>query len=417
MIGRIHFASYLCRPRMDSLTQIILGAATGEVVLGKKIGNRAMLWGAVGGTLPDMDVLGKFFLSNIDNLAFHRGISHSILFSVIAAVLLGWIVHKLYRSPHHKWVAIISKSLASILVCFAASYVFKIFMPGNYIPTIIFSILMVFVLIWTSKKKYFEGKWEMPDATLRNWQWLFFWSLFTHPILDCFTMYGTQLFAPFSNMRVAWSTISVVDPGYTAPFLICLVVAAFYNRKNNARQYWNYAGIALSSAYLLFTVYNKQRMNTAFEKALVKEEIPYIRYQAGPGILQNILWNCTVETDEHFYLGQRSFFDEVPIKFNRIDKNHDQLEGINTDRTVKVLRWFSNEYFNIIKLEDGYQFNDLRFGTFRGEATSKDDYIFRFNLKDNGSGEYQMEESAGPPKGGAGSLFKELMGRVKGLKK
>jgi len=58
---------------MDSLTQIVLGAAVGEVVLGKKIGNRAMLLGAIGGTIPDMDVMGQFFLSEIDNLAFHRG--------------------------------------------------------------------------------------------------------------------------------------------------------------------------------------------------------------------------------------------------------------------------------------------------------------------------------------------------------
>jgi inner membrane protein len=46
---------------MDSLTQIVLGAAVGEVVLGKKIGNRAMVWGAVGGTIPDLDVLGGLF--------------------------------------------------------------------------------------------------------------------------------------------------------------------------------------------------------------------------------------------------------------------------------------------------------------------------------------------------------------------
>ena len=41
---------------MDSLTQIVLGAAVGEAVLGKKVGNRAMLWGAVAGTIPDLDV-------------------------------------------------------------------------------------------------------------------------------------------------------------------------------------------------------------------------------------------------------------------------------------------------------------------------------------------------------------------------
>ena len=41
---------------MDSVTQITLGAAVGEAVLGRKIGGRAMLWGAIAGTLPDLDV-------------------------------------------------------------------------------------------------------------------------------------------------------------------------------------------------------------------------------------------------------------------------------------------------------------------------------------------------------------------------
>ena len=48
---------------MDSLTQITLGAAVGEIVLGRKIGNRALFWGAVGGTIPDLDVFAAFFVS------------------------------------------------------------------------------------------------------------------------------------------------------------------------------------------------------------------------------------------------------------------------------------------------------------------------------------------------------------------
>ncbi len=403
---------------MDSLTQIILGAATGELVLGKKIGNRAMLWGAVGGTIPNLDVMGKFFLSNIDNLAFHRGISHSIFFAIVGSFAIGWIVQQIYKSAYHKWIAVVAKTLATVLVGFAAHFVFNIFFPGNYIPIVLIAALLGGLLYFSSKRKYFSNTWEAPNASLRNWQWLFFWSIFTHPILDCFTMYGTQLFAPFSNYRVAWSTVSVVDFGYTLPFLICLIIAAFYHREAKGRRYWNYAGVILSSAYLLMTVVNKERANQVFEEAIVEQNIPAKRYITGPTILNNILWSATVETDEHFFLGQYSFFDEVPVTFNRIDKNHEVLKGLNTDPTVATLRWFSKDYFNIIETDSTYQFNDLRFGTFRGEGTSKDDYIFKFLLKDKGNGTYAMEEAkGGPPKGGAGSLLKELIERIKGLKK
>jgi len=42
---------------MDSLTQAALGAAVGEAVLGKKIGNKAAVVGAIIATIPDLDVL------------------------------------------------------------------------------------------------------------------------------------------------------------------------------------------------------------------------------------------------------------------------------------------------------------------------------------------------------------------------
>ena len=76
---------------MDSLSQITLGAAVGEYFLGKKIGNRAMVWGAVIGTVPDLDVLGNYFMTDLNGLLFHRGISHSV-FCFFGAIALGWLV-------------------------------------------------------------------------------------------------------------------------------------------------------------------------------------------------------------------------------------------------------------------------------------------------------------------------------------
>ena len=79
---------------MDSLTQIVLGAAVGEAVLGKKIGNKAMLWGAIAGTIPDLDVFIKLFTDPITSTELHRGISHSLFFSIVMAPVLAWLVSK-----------------------------------------------------------------------------------------------------------------------------------------------------------------------------------------------------------------------------------------------------------------------------------------------------------------------------------
>ena len=192
---------------MDSLTQIILGAACGEIVLGKKIGNKALLFGAIGGTIPDLDVfIGKLLYNNeIQAMAFHRGFMHSILFAVLGAFLFGWITYKLYNTGTRK-----------------------------------------------------------ETTTQKNWTWLFFLSIFTHPILDCFTPYGTQLFTPFSDYRVAFNNISVVDPLYTVPFLVSLIVLMFFNRESTRRTWWLKAGIYMSSAYMVFTIINKIYIDSSF---------------------------------------------------------------------------------------------------------------------------------------------------------
>lgn len=402
---------------MDSLTQIVLGAAAGEAVLGKKIGNRAMFWGAVGGTIPDLDVLGKFFLSNIDNLAFHRGISHSIIFSLFGAIVFGWLVSYIYKSYYHKWIAIFSKAMAALLIGFTMDYVFKRIFPGNYFPTIMLGIGIAVVLYFNIKKRYFSETWVAPEASVRDWQWLFFWSLFTHPVLDCFTMYGTQLFAPFANTRVAWSTISVVDPLYTVPFIICLLVASRRAKESNKRRFWNYLGIGLSSAYLLFTVFNKQRVNQVFADALASQNIEVERFVTNPTIFNNIVWGGAAETKDSFYLGQYSLFDEVPLTFTKVAKNHDLLKNLDTDPTIKTLRWFSDNYFTVNQVGKQYQVNDLRFGTFSGEGSSPDDFVFKFMLTDKGEEGYYMEEAkGGPPEGKEDAILTNIWTRMKGKK-
>lgn len=90
---------------MDSLTQIVLGAAVGEAVLGRKIGNKAMFYGAIAGTIPDLDVFASHFTDTVSALAIHRGFTHSILFSVLFGVLFGWLVSRYERYKDIKgWV-------------------------------------------------------------------------------------------------------------------------------------------------------------------------------------------------------------------------------------------------------------------------------------------------------------------------
>ena len=51
-----------------------------------------------------------------------------------------------------------------------------------------------------------------------------------HGLLDSCTSYGTQLFWPFSDARVAWDTMSIVDPLFTIPLLVFVITARTRHR-------------------------------------------------------------------------------------------------------------------------------------------------------------------------------------------
>lgn len=87
---------------MDSLTQIVLGASVAEVALGRKIGNKAMLYGAIAGTIPDLDVLASNFTDQVNALEIHRGFTHSIVFSVVFGAIFGWIVSRYEKHKNFK---------------------------------------------------------------------------------------------------------------------------------------------------------------------------------------------------------------------------------------------------------------------------------------------------------------------------
>jgi inner membrane protein len=73
---------------MDSITHIVVGATTAYLIGGKKYGKRAMIWGAIGGSLPDIDVVSGLWLDPDTSLMAHRGITHSILFLLCISPIL-----------------------------------------------------------------------------------------------------------------------------------------------------------------------------------------------------------------------------------------------------------------------------------------------------------------------------------------
>lgn len=120
---------------MDSLTQIALGIAVAEVTAGKKLGNRTFLYGAVLGTLPDLDIfIGKLF-NPIDGLLIHRGFSHSLLFFILLTYPLGKIICTLEKQKISintaMWMVFLCLTTHSLLDMFTA-WGTQFFWPLDY---------------------------------------------------------------------------------------------------------------------------------------------------------------------------------------------------------------------------------------------------------------------------------------------
>jgi len=400
---------------MDSLTQMVLGAAVGEAVLGKKLGNRAMVWGGIAGTIPDLDVIANSFLSPIDALAFHRGITHSFVFVILTALLLGRIVPMQYGWKHHKTLAIASWSLlvAGIGLGIAA-------LAGFNWQGIAAGLMVATLLAGIIRKRYNSDFYVAdPAVSVREWTVFFWWTLVTHPLLDCFTTYGTQMLLPFSDYRISFNNIAVADPFYTLPFLTFLIAAAFKVSDSRLRSRLNWIGIGISSAYMLLTITNKQIVNYKMEQSLNQMGESYKRYMTTPTILNNILWAGIAETDTSFIYGQYSFFDRSnTFTLSEISKNHDVVgKSLDSDYTLKTLNWFSNGYFRMVKdSESQFRFFDLRFGGIRFKSDNEDQFVFSFTLLKNAEGQFIMQKPPTRPRNGdAGEMFSALINRIKGI--
>jgi len=82
---------------MDSVTHIVLGACVGEVLMDKKAGKKALLWGALAQSIPDIDFINGAWMPLTKELMAHRGITHSFLFALLASFFLALVAKQWHK--------------------------------------------------------------------------------------------------------------------------------------------------------------------------------------------------------------------------------------------------------------------------------------------------------------------------------
>lgn len=341
---------------MDSVTQAVLGASVGEAVLGKKVGNKAPLWGAIAGTIPDLDVLLNFFVDDLEGLLLHRTFTHSVFVLTLLAPLLGWMAIKLYKNSQ--------------------------------------------------------------NTGFKDWTLLFFWAMVTHPLLDAFTNYGTMLFFPFSQYRIEWNTIFIIDPLYTLPLLIGSITVLFLKRDTLLRKRVIVWALALSSGYLMLTCINKYYVGQVIQSNIQQQNLPATDYMSAPAPFTNILWSIIVKTNEGFHVGYYSLFDNNDsIQFKFIPQNEDLLSPYlqlseTARHKINRLQTFTKGFFALQSYETSLLFNDLRFGISTGWFDLSKDYIFSFIIQRQGESVEitQKPRAINPTKKDLSRLWQRLKG-------
>lgn len=293
---------------MDSLTQIALGSAVTVAVMGRRTAVwKAALWGAVAGTLPDLDAFYDHG-NDVLNMVRHRAESHSLFLLTLGAPVLAWLVSRLHGEA----------------------------------------------------------------ALFRRW-WLALWlALFTHPLLDFMTVYGTQLLQPFTEYPFGLGSIFIIDPLYTVP-LIVGVVAALVSRSRRGR-HWNALGLGLSTLYLAWGVGAQAQVERVARASLQAEGVATQRLLVTPAPFNTVLWRLVATTPTQYLEGYYSLRDEEPrVRWTTHERGAELIERHGDNPWAARIAAFSHGFYRMSHSDGRLFVTDLRMGL-------EGAYTFHFDL-------------------------------------
>ena len=316
---------------MDTPTQIVLGAAVGQAVAGHRLGHRAVIFGALGGLLPDLDMIPALIFGAPGEFLLHRGPTHSLLVGLALGPIVGTLVWKAYRrrGPPGQQESLPATAEAD--------------RPTSALPL--------------------PGDSRM----LRTWIILFLATILTHPLLDLFTTYGTQLFWPISCHRFALNGVGIVDPAYTLALTVGLILG-WRIRPARGRAV-AIGAVAITTAYVLLG----WGLNRAAEREAVRQlqasgAVPTsIRVRAYPTVGQLFLRRLVARGPETVRVGVYSFLAPRSIVWQVFTPDrHPLVDRVLATRLGRLFRWFAMDQLapRVIQTRDGFtvEIDDIRYG-------------------------------------------------------
>jgi len=255
-----------------------------------------MLIGAGLGTLPDLDVFIDFG-GAVENYTYHRGFSHSLFVLAPFSALL-WLVLR------HSWAPV-------------------------------------------------------RDEPLR-WFAALSLALLTHPLIDAHTAYGTQLFWPLTVPPTSWATLFIIDPLYTMPLLVGVLVAAFNNKVGGTALR---VGLVVSTMYVGWSWVAQANVSRNVQDALAALQLQDAPVFLTPTPFNTLLWRAVVMTDDGYLEGFDSLvIDEGTMQFTAHASEKNAIDDAGDIWAVNRLRWFSQGFVKAHIDNGRLVISDLRMG-------------------------------------------------------
>ncbi len=282
---------------MDSLSQLALGSAVGVAVMGR----RTAVWKAAlwGGLCGTLPDLDALldFGDAVRNMTYHRAESHALFWLTLASAPLAWLVSRVHAQA----------------------------------------------------------------ALFKRW-WLAIWLvLVTHPLLDAFTVYGTQLLLPFSDYPFGIGSMFIIDPLYTAPLLAGLLVALLARQYRGLR--WNTIGLLMSMLYLGGSVAAQQHVEGVVKASLATDRAPADKVLVTPTPFNTILWRVVVMRGDRYEEGFYSLLDrERKIRFDAFPNDVALFQQLRLEWAVARMAWFTKGFFSMQERDGRAILTDLRMG-------------------------------------------------------
>ena len=284
---------------MDVLSQAVLGASLSQSFAKDKSKQlSALLIGALAGMAPDLDVLIYSSDDPILFLEFHRQFTHSLFFIPFGALLCTLVLYPFIKNK----------------LIFSQIYLFS------------------------------------------------FLGFATHGLLDACTSYGTQLFWPFSDQRISWSIVSIVDPFFTIPIVIGIVFAVYRSNRLFARIAFIFAVIFLSLGLI-----QKQRAENALYTLAQQRGHQTERVLVKPSFGNRHVWKLIYEYNGRYYvdavklLWQAQIVSGTSIQKLNIKRDFPWLaENSQQAKDIERFRWFSDDFL-AVNSQDPNVIVDMRY--------------------------------------------------------